>query len=389
MNLIIDADTHVTEPADVWTSRVPRRHMDFVPQVVRDDGGHDIWVLEGTRIATVGSTAPAGWADYPASMPKVYEECHPAAYDASARLDYMDQAGIWAQVLYPNVGGFGSQHFLNVGDDELKLLCVRAYNDFLHEWASADPARLVTVCSLPFWDIRAAVSEVERCVTMGFRGVLFTGEPQRFGLPVLGSRHWDPLWAVAQEANVPIHFHVGGGEDTINLIEEERLREHGHLGAAAHAAVNLFLKNGVQCFDLTTSGVLSRYPSLKFVSVESGIGWIPFALETADYMWLTLSQPGRVRDETELLPSDYFRRQVYCTYWFEQIASRYRLESLPLDRILFETDFPHSVCLYGDIAGAIETGLAGVSDEVRHKILWDNAAQLYGIVSPSQSAGTL
>jgi predicted TIM-barrel fold metal-dependent hydrolase len=381
LELIIDADTHVTEPADVWTSRVPRRYRDLVPHVVRDDAGWDIWVLGGIRIATVGSTAPAGWEDFPTTSPKVYADCHPAAYDSSERLKYMDQAGLWAQVLYPNVAGFGSQHFLNIADDELKLLCVRAYNDFLHEWASADPARLVTVCSLPFWDIGAAVTEAERCISMGFRGLLFTGEPQRFGCPVLGSHHWDPLWSVAQEANVPIHFHIGGGEDTINLIDEERLREHGKLGGAAHAAVNLFLKNGTQCLDLVTSGVLSRYPSLKFVSVESGIGWIPFALETADYTWLTM-RPGRVRADNELLPSDYFRRQVYCTYWFERVAPRYLLESIPVDRILFETDFPHTVCLYGDIAGEIDTGLAGVPDEVRRKILWENAAELYGIRPP-------
>jgi predicted TIM-barrel fold metal-dependent hydrolase len=351
--------------------------------VVRDDAGWDIWVLGGTRIATVGATAPAGSEDFPASMPRVYEECHPAAYDASARLKYLDRAGIWAQVLYPNVAGFGSQHFLSISDDELKLVCVRAYNDFLHEWAAADPERLITVCSLPFWDVGAAVIEAERCLNLGFRGILFTGEPQRFGFPVLGSRHWDPLWALAQDAKVPVHFHIGGGEDSVNLMEEERIREHGQLGAAAHAAVSLYLKNGAQCFDLVTSGVLNRYPSLKFVSVESGIGWIPFALETADYTWSSLSQLGRVPPDGELLPSDYFRRQVYCTYWFERAAPRYLLESIPVDRILFETDFPHSVCLYGDIAAAIETGLAGVAEDVRRKILWENAAELYGVHSPS------
>ena len=74
----------------------------------------------------------------------------------------MDAIGIWAQVLYPNVAGFGSQRFLTIPDDELKLICVRAYNDFLRDWAIADPRRLITIMSTPFWDVDAAVAEVER-----------------------------------------------------------------------------------------------------------------------------------------------------------------------------------------------------------------------------------
>src|SRR4051794_19007306 len=65
---IIDVDSHVTEPADVWTSRVARRHVERVPQVRRIDGA-DIWFLDGERIAEVGSTAPAGTAFVPAAMP--------------------------------------------------------------------------------------------------------------------------------------------------------------------------------------------------------------------------------------------------------------------------------------------------------------------------------
>ena len=98
----------------------------------------------------------------------------------------MDEAGIWAQVLYPNVGGFGSENFLAMDDDELKLLSVRAYNDFLMEWCGADSRRLLAVLATPFWDVEATVREVLRCADAGARGILFTGEPQRYGLPVLG-----------------------------------------------------------------------------------------------------------------------------------------------------------------------------------------------------------
>ncbi|MHB8464593.1 MAG: amidohydrolase family protein [Acidimicrobiales bacterium] len=374
--LAIDADTHVTEPGDVWTSRVPARFVDHVPHMVRNDAGWDVWMLDGEMISVVGMTATAGWPKPFPDGPHTIDECPQAAYDAGARLRYMDEVGIWAQVLYPNVAGFGSQRFLQIDDDELKLACVRAYNDFLREWAAADPRRLVTIMATPFWDVDAAVGEVERCAELGHRGVLFTGEPQRFGLPYLGERHWDPLWAAAQAAGLPIHFHIGSG-DMSSSFQRERVVAHGTAATYAFTSTELFLKNGLQVADLLTSGVLARFPDLKFVSVESGIGWIPFVLEAVDHSYLE-ARPGR-SSEWDLLPSEYFSRQVYACYWFETTAPTALLDHIPVDNILFETDFPHPTCLFGDVRERIDASLANASATDRHKILWDNAAHLYSI----------
>ncbi len=382
--LIIDADTHITEPPDVWTARVPKRLLDRVPHMVRSDQGQDIWLLEGQRIYTVGMTATAGWTKPFPNGPPTLDECHPASYDSSARLRYMDEVGIWAQVLYPNVGGFGSQRFLHMDDAEVKLACVQAYNDFLRDFASVDPRRLITIMATPFWDIDETVAEVQRGAAAGHQGILFTGEPQRFGLPFLGDHHWDPLWSAATDAGLAIHFHIGSGE-TAQSFSPERVAAHGNGAAYAYTSVELFLKNGLQVSDLITCGVLPRFPELKFVSVESGIGWIPFVLEAADHSYLE-ARPDHA-SEWDLLPSEYFRRQVYACYWFETVAPRKLLGEIPVDNILFETDFPHPTCLYGDIAKRIDASLADASDEVRHKLLWGNAARLYGVDVPGGVGG--
>jgi uncharacterized protein len=377
--LVIDVDSHLTEPPDLWTSRVPARFVDRVPAMTRNEQGRDIWVLDGRQISVVGMTAPAGWsAPFPAG-PATLEECPPAAYDAAARLDYLDGAGIWAQVLYPNVAGFGSQKFLALDDDDLKLLCVQAYNDFLRDWASADPDRLITIMAMPFWDIDAAVKEIERGVAAGHRGILFTGEPHRFGLPFLGDPHWDPFWSAAQASGLPVHFHIGSGDMTTSF-QPDRIRATSTAAAYAYTSTELFLKNGLQVADLITSGVLPRFPTLRFVSVESGIGWIPFVLEAADHSYLE-ARPGR-RSEWEMLPSDYFARQVYACYWFETVAPTKLLGEIPVDNILFETDFPHPTCLFGNVRERIEVSLANATESDREKILWGNAAALYGIHKP-------
>jgi predicted TIM-barrel fold metal-dependent hydrolase len=378
--LIIDADAHLTEPPGVWVDRVAKKYLDHVPQMSRNAEGKDVWVLEGKQISNVGMTAPAGWSQKFPNGPPTLEDCHPAAYDANARLRYLDEVGIWAQVMYPNVAGFGSQRFLSIVDDELKLICLRAYNDFLRDWASADPRRLITIMSTPFWDVDATVAEIERSAAAGHRGVLFTGEPQRFGLPFLGDPHWDKLWAAAQAAGLPIHFHIGSGDMTTSFTPE-RISAHGVASTYAYTSTELFLKNGLQVADLLTSGVLPRFPDLKFVSVESGIGWVPFVLEAVDHSYL---EARLERDsQWDLMPSEYFARQVYACYWFEKVAPTKLLDDIPIDNILFETDFPHPTCLYGNVQETIEAGLANATQEQRRKILWDNSAKLYNIEEPA------
>ena len=186
---IIDVDTHVTELPDLWTSRVPAEIRHLVPNIKSDADGNLMYFI-GDQSMGYGpgavSTASVGNLRTP---PTRYEEMHPGAYDAKARLEYMDGLGIWAMVMYPNLGGFGAQTFSKLMDPELMLTCVRTYNDWQTEWASVDARRLLPITTLPFWDVDAAAEEVRRCAAMGHRGVLFTGDPISLGQPAIGDPH--------------------------------------------------------------------------------------------------------------------------------------------------------------------------------------------------------
>jgi len=380
---IIDADTHVTETPEVWTSRAPASMRDRVPRIETSARGTQRWVLGGNQgmLANPGMTATAGRGGFK-NPPKSFEEMHPGAYDAKARLKYMDEMGIWAMVMYPNVGGFGAQQFLKLNDPELMLTCVQIYNDWQTEWASADSRRLLPITSIPFWDVAAAAKEVRRCAAMGHRGILFTGEPQYFGQPLLGDPQWSPLWEAAVESDLPISFHVGSGDMTEGLLKN-RVAAYGVAAAFTTLAIDILLQNGRQVSDLIMSGVLARYPKIKFVSVESGIGWIPFVLEAMDYQF----QGNGVREEHpefDLLPSEYFARNVYACYWFEQVAPRRLIDKIGPDNVMFETDFPHPTSLYGEeVHARIKGGLSDCEESVRRKILWENAQRLYKVPEPS------
>lgn len=388
---IIDTDTHIIEPPDAWTSRMSAKKWgDLVPHV-RWDAGHtkQSWYVGETRITDVGSSVvvpgdggrPARWRGNPVSLPAQFEQMHPSAYDAAARVKVMDEDGIRAAVLYPNVGLFFTPQMhqcVNVDLDQYRLDCVRAYNDFTRDWISSDPSRFVILASIPYWDVEASVAEIERCAPLGFKGIVTTGVPQAHGQPYLADRHWDPLWAAAQAHNMSVSFHVGGG-DVSEVFKPERIAVEGIRTTCARATVDIFFDNALTLTDLLLSGILPRFPDLKFVIVESGIGWIPFCLEAVDYHFAQAYGVREERPEFEMLPSEYFHRQVFANYWFEELVPLH-LERIGAGNILFETDFPHPTSLFGpDVKQAIDHGLGAVDDATREAILWRNAAELYGL----------
>ena len=385
---VIDVDSHISEPEDLWTSRVSSRWGDLVPHVVknprgpRSDGAtDDVWIFGGRATIPTAMTAIAGSEYYLPEHPATLADADPAAFDARARLAYLDRNGIYAQVIYPNVGGFGSGTFLVLKEPELRLECVRAYNDFLVEWCSADRQRLVAIMALPFWDLEASLAELRRAAKLGHRGILFTSEPHAFKQPLLGDPHWDPIWASAQDLGLAVNFHIlsGTGFELFGGYEGNGQRTN----AAANTAA-FFLGNARAISDVIASGICHRFPELRFVSVESGVGWIPFVLEALDHQWLNMGAHLE-HPERDLLPSEYFRRQIYGCFWFERESARRIIDLYP-DNFMFETDFPHPTSLAegpvsttGNPRDWLDRHLADWPDELLRKVLHDNAAKLYGL----------
>ncbi len=178
----------------------------------------------------------------------------------------------------------------------------------------------------------------------------------------------------------PISFHIGSGDFTSGFAPE-RIAAHGIGPTYAATSVALFLDNGAQIVDLLLSGVLARFPELRFVSVESGIGFLPFILEAADYAF-TQSAARQERPELTLLPSEYFARQVYGCWFFEERGLSRLIEQIGPDNVCFETDYPHPICLYGNVREKIEAAVGDQPADVRQKVLWGNAARLYEVGTP-------
>jgi predicted TIM-barrel fold metal-dependent hydrolase len=389
---VIDTDSHVIEPADLWTSRIASKWGDAIPQVaVRPGGsGRARWRVGDAWLHLPGIFGVAGWPEYPPSMPQTFDDIDPGGYDPNARLARMDEYGIYAQVLYPNLIGFETHAFIDL-DPELSLLCTRAYNDFLTDFASADPNRLLPVGMVPFWDLEEAVKEVERCREIGHRGILFANQYEKIGLPPFFDPYWDPVYRVAEDLEMSINFHIGFSTGA-HLLSPKRPTFVGATAqdedpqavdvtwTAKRNAILMLVSNGDTISNIVTTGILDRFPKLKFVSVESGMGYLPYLLESLDWHW---KAHGAFR-YSPLLPSEYFRRQCYGTFWFET-GTLFHLNDYP-DNFMFETDYPHSTSLSPGPASPadlpsvhIEKHFGKLPFDVAEKALWRNAAELYRV----------
>jgi len=364
----ISADDHIWEHPTTWTSRVEARFRDRCPQL-RDVDGVDWWVYNGEPVRKVG-TGAAALIEGRGEVAR-YFDAPEAAYVPAARLAAMDEDGVAAQVLFPQAAGFGGGPFVSTeGDVDLRLACIRAYNDWLvEEWSDVSP-RFVAQCLAPMWDVDLAVAEVRRAHALGHRAVVWTAGPQAYGFPHFNDPYWDALWGTLQELDMPCCLHIGSAKPTHQVWDQ-----FPEMRRLSVSSTMIITSNVNVVANLLFSGVLDRFPALKFVSVESGLGWVPYLLETADHQY---EAQHLWDDGMSMRPSEYFRRNCYVNFWFEASGIALR-HMIGIDNIMWESDFPHPTSTYPHSRKAIESSLSGVPVDEQKKMVETNAARLFRI----------
>lgn len=382
---LIDADSHITEAEDLWTSRCPAKYADRVPQTRTHSDGESYWFIDGDKqlsknnsIAFVrknGDKIPY-YGPNMENMGGRKEDIHLAATEAKPRVDLLDEMGIYAQIVYPNIMGFAAPAMVQGLDLDLSYVITQIYNDAMREWQEEGQNRLLPQAMLPFWDIDQSVAEAKRAKDLGLTGVLMAGEPHLGGLPDLGTEHWYPLYEVLSDLELPINIHIGAR----NWKGEQGSAAWPSLPERAAKPVRSIqteLSNSRFISNLCASDVLVRFPKLNWVSVESGIGWIPYVLERIDYEYREEFPGG---EAPELPPArELFQRGIYGTFWFEDAGPLALLDRIGADNVMWETDFPHPTSLYPSPVERSEEKLKDLDPVVIRKIVQDNAARLYKI----------
>ncbi|HWN14839.1 MAG TPA: amidohydrolase family protein, partial [Candidatus Dormibacteraeota bacterium] len=193
--LILSSDSHVFEPPDLWTTRIDKTFRHRAPRMVRIDGADQLVIEADQVLSGIGLISNAGARfEAPETISGLgrFEDVPPGGYDPQQHLADMRLDGVAGEVLYPSQGLF----YFKVPDSALMSAIFRAYNDWLADFCSADPARLKGIAMISLDDVREGTQELERAARRGFAGAMIAEYPlehRRYDQP-----EYEPFWAAAQ-----------------------------------------------------------------------------------------------------------------------------------------------------------------------------------------------
>ena len=372
--MLISADSHVVEPADLWTSRLPAHLQDRAPHAEQDPVNHHWYVIgpDGARGVDLTLSRVAGMTT--AEVQEILEADATAEVgalggaDPVARLRDLWNDDTVVDVLYPTAG----LSVLQMDDVELQEACCRAYNDWLVEFCATDPVRLIGLALLAANNIESTVAELERTRAAGLRGGIIWSAPppgQSFF-----DDDYEPLWAAAAAARMPISLHILGGRKlSMNIKSFNQSLEGTFYGAfetrqEIHRSVCEFI----------AAGVFERHPDLRVVAAEAGIEYAANLERKLDSGYTSF---WKKFSNLSMMPSEYFRRNVYLTYINDPLGLN-NLRFTGSDHFMWSGDYPHQASVWPDSRGAIRRDLEAIDsldDETLYKLTVANAARLYDI----------
>ena len=361
------ADDHVDLqylPGDMWVKRVPQKYRDRVPRLIEtEEGWH--WEADGKLFGPSYKYSDFTRAKFGKSTTPVIQE--PGRWRPTTpelRLEDMDQDGVECQVMYGGlIAGF------QLEEHELNAVGMRAYNEWISEFCSASPERLIGLGFLPVHDAEAAVEELNHCARLGLKGVQFQAFDAKRRV---WDEAWEPLWSAAEDTGLPISFHQGGGLWSATGATKPLGRVIGLVRVTVVAAQLDEVLAG-----LVLSGILERHPKLKAVLAESSLGWIPYILEKMDqeYDMRPAWQPTGAA-KLQMKPSEYYKRQMYATFQEDHVGLKL-LDELGVDTVLWASDYPHGDSVWPHSHQIVERDMASIDEAVVRKITRDNARKLY------------
>jgi predicted TIM-barrel fold metal-dependent hydrolase len=286
--------------------------------------------------------------------------------DPHERLKDMDTDGVDASVTYCEVSAFRYLYLVKNGSEE----ATRAFNDALADFSSVDPKRLVVSYQIPIHDTEAAVREVKRAAANGCKSLQLPVFPAELGLPDYWDRRYDPLWSAIQDTDLPICCHIGMNTALDDLARRDPTPQKG-----------IF----VPCVPLSSAeamgmwimgGVFEKFPHLKVVFVEPGLGWVSWWLYIADDL---VSRQGYEFPAIGELPSHYFRQNVFLTFVDEPDAVRHAHDRLGIENIMWSSDYPHPVSSWPNSHAIVSAMFKGVDEHERELIVSGNAARIWNL----------
>ena len=369
-SLIISSDSHVVEPPQLWSDRMDTAHGERIPHLEVGDP-HDQWHCDGEVVGTLGGASSAGMRF---SRPEdiilegSFANVPPGGYDPHAHVQDLDVDGVYGSVLYSSVAG----NMYAVPDAAFMREVFTAYNRWLSEFCSAYPRRLKGIAQvLVDDDMAAGIVQLEHAAKLGLCGAMIPVYPspsETYDLPM-----YDPLWAAAQDLGIPLSLHVGTKRPgSVQMRTEGRITQ-----SAAERSVSDFWVR-MSLGHMVFSGVFERFPDLRVVNVEHELSWIPFFMKRMDATYVERHTQATHRFQTDALPSDFMRQNIYHGFQEDELGIRLR-DIIGVDHIMWGSDYPHAESTFPESQRILDEIMTGVPDEERAMMVGGNCAELYGL----------
>lgn len=368
-DIVVTADSHIGEP-NAFRERLPKAYRDEFPKFAYDADGH-------RNEASLETPTEE-------DLLREFRTDPDMGSNLDRRLHDMALEGVDGEVIFPNRGLACS---LGRKPAAYYHAWAETYNDYVWDAFAGHRERFKLAALLAIDNIDETVAEAERCIKKGFCTLFLpaTAPWQPYRLPL-----YDPLWRLAEEADISVNFHIFSGNlairtDFVSIgdLDQERFERARRvvrdesaagveemliatvLGAAAGMA---------PIVELTGSGVLDRFPELRFVVTESECGWLPWLLQFMDQMQARRYLNMR---KLKLKASDYFRRQGTITFMDDPVGLN-NVEFIGADHLMWGNDYPHDEGTFLRSEKPIAEIRARLSDAEAHRVLCGNAARLYG-----------
>jgi len=366
---VISSDSHVIEPWYLWRDRLPAEYKDRAPRLVQGEKT-DLLVCEDLEMPPIGSAAGVFRKDSEVRQTGRWEEDVPSsAYDPAARMKELDVDGMWGEVLYPTLG----LAFYGIDDLKFKNALLNAYNEWLAEFCAYDPTRYKGIAMIANEDPEMAADAIRHAAKLGLAGVML---PTVAGsdVPQYHERAFDPVWKAAVDCNLSVNIHCGTTRDQNK--KSSIIQTKGRDPTRSMFKWDLAAR---PMFNMIFGGVFERFPDAIFVSAENEAGWAPHLLDRADYEWKRYANVEVVGFEGRIPkpPREYWRKNIRVNFMRDPVAVR-TWDLVGAETLMFHTDFPHGVSTYPNSRAILDELFEGVPDTVRHQIVWQTAADLYG-----------
>ncbi len=355
---MIDCDSHVLEPADLWTNYLESKYVDRAIRIDEVDGIERLII--GEKVVLQGVLAGLGGAHvdkrrlFSPGMQYI-DGCPPASYDPAARLREMDRWGVEHTLLFPTICILP----FPTDDQLLANAYCRAYNRWIYDFSCACDGRVWPVAVVNWHDPESAAQELAACIKRGFKALFVP--PETISGKRLSDPVFDPIWTLCQAANLPACLHVVVRFSGAAVpFADWHASSPGPLFGFGLGATGQLIP---ALTSMVADGLFDRYPGLKVVSVEAGAGYAPYLMDRLDAKFMTFKELVSLKRK----PSEYIREHCYFVAEPLERTVSMTLKLVGDQNIMWGSDYPHidglaDVDVHPDLANVLSENARRVFD---------------------------